>query len=73
MISLEVKDVTCACVFDASTRAMNAAGARAGKWRFDLANQQLQIDGTEADAAELNDAVRDVGHASVRHPEHDRP
>lgn len=65
MIAFEVKDMTCGHCVSTITKALKAvdAGARV---QIDLAAHRVQIEPTEADAAELSDAIKEAGYTPVQ-------
>ena len=64
MTSFEVKDMTCGHCVSTITKAVRAVDQGA-KVQFDLATHRVTIDPTEADAAELSDAIREAGYTPV--------
>ena len=64
MIAFEVKDMTCGHCVSTITKAVRAADKDA-KVQIDLATHLVQIEPTEADAAELSDAIKEAGYTPV--------
>ncbi len=64
MIAFQVNDMTCGHCVSTITRALKAvdAGARV---QVDLASHRVQIEPTEADEAELSDAIKEAGYTPV--------
>lgn len=68
MIAFQVNDMTCGHCVNTITKALKAvdAGARV---QIDLASHRVQIEPTEADAAELSDAIKEAGYTPVAVPD----
>lgn len=64
MIAFEVKDMTCGHCVSTITKAVRAADKDA-KVQIDLATHRVQIEPTEANAAELSDAIKEAGYTPV--------
>ena len=64
MTSFEVKDMTCGHCVSTITKAVRAVDQGA-KVHIDLATHRVNIDPTEADAAELSAAIRKAGYTPV--------
>lgn len=64
MIAFEVKDMTCGHCVSTITKAVIAADKDA-RVQIDLATHRVQIEPTEANAAELADAIREAGYTPV--------
>ena len=64
MIAFEVKDMTCGHCVSTITKALNAADKDA-KVQIDLATHRVQIEPTEANAAEFGDAIKEAGYTPV--------
>lgn len=64
MNSFSVNDMTCGHCVSAITKAVKAVDPGA-QVRIDLATQRVDIEPTEADAAELGDALREAGYTPV--------
>ncbi len=64
MTTFEVKDMTCGHCVSTITKAVRAVDQGA-KVEVDLATHRVTIDPTEADAAELSDAIREAGYTPV--------
>ena len=64
MTTFEVKDMTCGHCVSTITKAVKALDLGA-KVQIDLATHRVTIDSTEADAAELSDAIRRAGYTPV--------
>lgn len=64
MLNFEVKDMTCGHCASTITRAVRAvdAGARV---EIDLAAQRVRVEPTEADTAELLEAIQEAGYTPV--------
>jgi copper chaperone len=64
MISFEVNDMTCGHCVSTITKALKAVdpGARV---QIDLAAHRVQIEPTEADEAELSDAIKEAGYTPL--------
>lgn len=61
MIAFEVKDMTCGHCVSTITKAVMAADKDA-KVKIDLATHRVQIESTEANAAELSNAIKEAGY-----------
>jgi copper chaperone len=64
MIAFEVKDMTCGHCVSTITKAVIAADKDA-RVQIDLATHRVQIEPTEANAAELGEAIREAGYTPV--------
>lgn len=64
MIAFEVNDMTCGHCVSTITKAVRAADKDA-RVQIDLATHRVQIDPTEANAAELSDAIKEAGYTPV--------
>ena len=64
MTTFEVKDMTCGHCVGTITKAVRAEDQGA-KVQIDLATHRVTIGPTEADAAELSDAIRRAGYTPV--------
>ncbi|MEO5734188.1 MAG: heavy-metal-associated domain-containing protein [Rubrivivax sp.] len=64
MTTFEVKDMTCGHCVSTITKAVRAVDAGA-KVQIDLATHRVTIDPTEADAAELSEAIKEAGYTPV--------
>ena len=64
MTTFEVKDMTCGHCVSTITKAVKAVDQGA-KVEIDLATHRVTIDPTEADAAELSDAIKEAGYTPV--------
>lgn len=64
MISFEVNDMTCGHCVSTIARALKAVDPGA-RLHIDLASHQVQIEPTEADEAELSDAIKEAGYTPV--------
>ncbi|MEP6875076.1 MAG: heavy-metal-associated domain-containing protein [Burkholderiales bacterium] len=64
MTTFEVKDMTCGHCVSTITKAVRAVDLGA-KVQIDLATHRVTIDPTEADAAELSDAIKQAGYTPV--------
>ncbi len=64
MTTFEVKDMTCGHCVSTITKAVRAVDAGA-KVQIDLATHRVMIDPTEADAAELSEAIKEAGYTPV--------
>ena len=64
MTTFEVKDMTCGHCVSTITKAVRAVDQGA-KVQIDLATHHVTIDPTEADAAELSDAIKEAGYTPV--------
>ena len=64
MINFEVNDMTCGHCVSTITKALQAVdpGARV---QIDLAAKRVQIEPTEADEAELSDAIKEAGYTPL--------
>ena len=65
MISFQVNDMTCGHCVGAITKALKAADATANV-RVDLAAHRVDIELGKADAADLSEAIKQAGYASVQ-------
>ncbi len=64
MTTFEVKDMTCGHCVSTITKAVKAVDQGA-KVQIDLATHRVTIDPTEADAAELSEAIRQAGYTPL--------
>lgn len=64
MTTFEVKDMTCGHCVSTITKAVKAVDQGANV-QFDLATHRVTIDPTEADEAELSDAITQAGYTPV--------
>ena len=64
MTTFEVKDMTCGHCISTITQAVKAVDPGA-KVQIDLATHRVTIDPTEADAAELSEAIARAGYTPV--------
>jgi len=64
MMTFEVKDMTCGHCVSTITQAVRAVDPGATV-QIDLATHRVTIDPTEADAAELSDAIQKAGYTPV--------
>ena len=64
MTIFEVKDMTCGHCVSTITKAVRAVDQGA-KVQIDLETHRVTIDPTEADAAELSDAIKEAGYTPV--------
>ncbi|MEO5771199.1 MAG: heavy-metal-associated domain-containing protein [Burkholderiaceae bacterium] len=64
MTTFEVKDMTCGHCVSTITKAVRAVDEGA-KVQIDLATHRVTIDPTEADAAELSEAIKEAGYTPV--------
>lgn len=64
MTSFSVNDMTCGHCVSTITKAVKAVDPGA-QVRIDLATQRVDIEPTEADAAELGDAIKEAGYTPV--------
>lgn len=64
MLSFEVQDMTCGHCASAINRAVIAldAGARV---EIDLPTRRVRVEPTEADAAELLEAIQEAGYTPI--------
>ena len=64
MISFEVKDMTCGHCVSTITKALKATDKDA-KVQIDLATHPVQVEPVSADAAALEEAVKEAGYTPV--------
>ena len=64
VITFEVNDMTCGHCVSTITKAVQAMDANA-KVSIDLATHRVVIDPTEADSAELSDAIKKAGYTPL--------
>jgi len=64
MMTFEVKDMTCGHCVSTITQAVRAVDPGATV-QIDLATHRVTIEPTEADAAELSDAIQKAGYTPV--------
>jgi len=64
MTTFEVKDMTCGHCVSTITKAVKDVDPGA-MVQIDLATHRVTIDQTKADAAALNDAIRQAGYSPV--------
>ena len=64
MIAFEVNDMTCGHCVSTIARALKAVDPGASL-QIDLASHRVQIEPTEADEAELSDAIKEAGYTPV--------
>jgi len=64
MIAFQVNDMTCGHCAGSITKAVKGVD-RGAQVRVDLATHCVEIDPTEADAAELGAAIEDAGYTPV--------
>jgi copper chaperone len=64
MTSFSVNDMTCGHCVSSITKAVKAVDPGA-LVRIDLATQRVDIEPTEADAAELGDAIKMAGYTPI--------
>ncbi len=64
MTTFEVQDMTCGHCVSTITKAVRAVDQGA-KVQIDLATHRVTIDPTEADAAELSEAIKAAGYTPV--------
>jgi copper chaperone len=65
MISFQVSDMTCGHCVSTITNALRAADTMA-KVRIDLAAHRVDIEPGKADAADLNEAIKQAGYAAAQ-------
>ncbi len=64
MTTFEVNDMTCGHCVSTITKAVRAVDQGA-KVQIDLATHRVTIDPTEAEAAELSEAIKEAGYTPV--------
>ena len=64
MIAFEVNDMTCGHCVSTIARALKAVDPGA-RLQIDLASHRVQIEPTEADEAELSDAIKEAGYTPL--------
>lgn len=64
MIAFEVNDMTCGHCASTITKALKAADKDA-KVQIDLATHRVQVEPAAADAAELEEAIKEAGYTPV--------
>lgn len=64
MIAFEVNDMTCGHCVSAITRALKATDKDA-KVQIDLVTHRVQVEPISADAAELEEAIKEAGYTPV--------
>jgi copper chaperone len=64
VIAFEVSDMTCGHCVSTITKALKAADKDA-KVQIDLATHRVQVEPAAADAAEIEEAIKDAGYTPV--------
>ena len=64
MLAYEVKDRTCGHCASTITKAVKDAD-RGAKLTIDLARHRVEVEPAEAEAAEIEDAIREAGYTPV--------